>query len=324
MPNGEPSSFLTEGRLLTVFDEHNRKLWDYVLPETLKLDKSYARDSPTMYRFADVDGDGQKEFLFGVLGLLYCFRSDGTVAWTHQPGREITTRTGQVIPAEYSIQLVETLHHTRASGGRIVIGAYQGPGATFVVELLTPQGRKVGEYFHCGWFLSILTGVLDEHGEEDIFLGGVDNSATADSRAHGITLVVLHPDRVQGQASTSEGDDRALQGLPFGQEKAVLLIREFAPNPNPHMYCRVAGINLEKGFLELHVTQADLNLPRAHYRFDSKLRLQTVMPGLGLGKILLETVLRQIPRAGQRDALQKYLGDVIYVRNEFIKSSQVP
>ena len=141
------------------------------------------------------------------------------------------------------------------------------------MELLTKEGRKVDEYFHFGWLFVVATGALRPGGQEDIFLGGVDN-VTGGVSDYGATLVVLEPERFGGQASTLSSDPRALRDVPTAQEKALLLIKEFAPNPNPYNYCYPERVKLSGEGLELVVTQGR-NQPRAHFLFDRSLPSDT-------------------------------------------------
>ena len=314
---GQPSRFTVDGRLLVVFDEHNRSLWDYVFPKMIAGGKVSETEgwAASKHKFVDLEGNGKISLLLGVGDLLYCFRSDGTLAWTRAPGRQTFTLQGQVLPAVYDISLVDSLEKPRRDGGRVVVGAHRGPGALYLVEVLTANGTKVAEYFHFGWFFALKIGSLGQSGHEDIFLAGVDD-VTSNEGKYGATLVVLDPERVEGQASTMTGPGRALKDVPPAHEKAVLLFKEFARNPDPTRYCRGEDINVSKGSLELRIAQTGPG-PAAWFRLNSHLRLESITPELYLQKALQATTLRDVPFDRWGEAVNHSLGDIRYIRNEF-------
>ncbi len=312
-----PDHFIVDGRLLTVFDERNDRLWTYVFPELVSNLPIQNTDDSILqrYKMFDARHDGHGGLLFSTVDRLYSFRNDGSVAWTYRPGRSVETRQGSTLPAEYTVQLVGALSKPRPDGGQIIIGAHRGPSALFVVELLTADGRKVDEYFHFGWFLFLQTGVFDKSGVEDIFLGGVDN-VSGNSSDYGATLVVLDPTRFSGQASTLVNDPRALKNVKAAEEKALLLFREFTPNQDAARFCYGQRVVISPDALELYVTQGP-GYPSAHFIFDKHLKLQSVLPNAYLQQILAPTILKGKPSGEWPDILKEKIGDIQYVRNGF-------
>jgi len=318
---GAANSFTVEGRLLKVFDQHNQLLWDYAFPPDANLLVDTAAGRPEWtYKFLDLGGRRGTEFLFATANFLYCFDRNGKIRWKHKPGREVVDSQGDIVPANFDSRLLDVLSQPRGDGGRIIFGASRGPGALFVVEMLTADGKKVGEYFHFGWFFALAVGTLGKQGHEDIFLAGVDDASSASS-PYGATLVVLDPDRVSGQAATELDNPRAaLKNIAPAHEKAVLLIKEFAPNVDPSAYCRGKKITVLENSLELYVTQeypVTRDLPAAYFLFDQKLQLQSVLPELPFQKMLQSTILKSVPAGQWQNAMKQSLGDIIYVRNEF-------
>lgn len=317
-PRPEPSHFIIEGRLLTVFDDHNNRLWNYALPAVYSQSKMVSTLAPLLQKHKFLSTGAQRgDLVVGILDTVYCFKSDGSVRWKHKPGREVLFRSGRSASAEYAVSLVGVLGRPRPDGGQIVVGASQGPSALYVVELLTKDGRKVGEYFHGGWFSALTIGAFGQGAEESVFLAGVDDTPRA-PEGFRVTLVVLDPNRVEGQAVTYAG---ALQGLPVGREKAALLFQEFEPNPRPHDYCRPQHLWFEsEKYLQIHVTQSHPeSSPYAYYRFDPLLRLERIMPDIALRKLLESTILKGIPSEKEQTILLEKLGKVLYLKNEFTK-----
>ncbi len=312
-PHRQPASYTIEGRLLSVFDERNQWLWEHVFPDSLSETKRSGRDWP--HRFVDLAGDGRIGLIFSAHKLLYYFDHAGRVIWTHRPGREVRWKQG-IVPANYSVTLVDALSKPQHDGGRVIVGSYRGPGALFVVELLNKDGKAVGEYFHFGWFFGVKTGALGNSGHEDILLAGVDNASGTVSD-YSATLVVLDPDRVSGQAATLAADPRAMIDVPAAREKAVLLIKEFAQSPDPNDYCRGMHIDVAENAVDLIVNQGPDATPGCHFRFDQNLHLLEVIPQLKLLEILRRTILTDVPADRWQEVLKKSLGDIRYVRNEF-------
>jgi hypothetical protein len=315
---GEANSFTVEGRLLKVFDGQNRLLWNYAFPPDIVLSSDGNPDgtSEWVHKFLDLGGYRGTEFLFKTDSMLYCFDRNGNIRWKHKPGREVLFSQGDIVPPNFNVKLLDVLSRPRSDGGRIIVGSSRGPGALFVVELLTEDGKKVGEYFHFGWFFGLAVGTLGKQSHEDIFLAGVDD-ASAMSSPYGATLVVLDPDRVSGQATTELANSRAaLQDIAPSHEKAVLLIKEFAPNVEPSNYCRGRKITVLENSLELYVTQGQTQ-PSAYFLFDQKLQLQSVLPERAFQQMLRSTILKNVAAESWQDTMKRSLGDIIYVRNEF-------
>jgi hypothetical protein len=314
---GQPSRFSIDGRLLVVSDEHNRKLWEFVFPKTIAESRGSETEGLAAYshEFLDLEGDGKITFLLGVEKLLYCFRNDGSVAWVYSPGRETSTIRGQFVPAGYDINLVGALGRARGDGGRIVVGAHRGPGALYVVEVLTANGKKVGEYFHFGWFFGLKVGSLDQTLHEDIFLAGVDDVVGNESE-YGATLVVLDSEKVHGQAATLIGQGRALKNILPAREKALLLFKEFAPSADPNAYCRGQDISFSGETLQVRIAQGS-TAPGALFRLNRHLQLESITADVYLLKALGPTLLRNVPPDRWGEKINHSLGSIRYIRNEF-------
>lgn len=309
----QPSRFTIEGRLLTVSDAHNRRVFEKILPEIVAPTRVSETEGWAASRHAFVDfGENRVDLVLGINGLLYCYRSDSSIAWTYRPGRDVMTKRGRLLAADYNIALVDSLRKPRRDGGQIIVGSHRGPNSLFVVEVLTKDGRKVGEYFHLGWFFAIRIDALDDSEREYIFLSGVDD-ASRYSSDYGATLVVLDPESLKGQATTLLPHESVLRDIPPAEEKAVVLIKEFAPNPNPDAYCRGVRVIVSGRRLNLYISQGD-GQPGAHYFFDQHLKLESISPELRLSNILKRMIP---PTESWRDDMEKVLGNVLYVRNGF-------
>jgi hypothetical protein len=266
------------------------------------------------HKFIDLGDHNHIGLVLAAGPLLYCFDHNGKVLWTHRPGREVVSLQGVVFPAAYTVSLVGALRQPRDDGGQIIVGSYRGPGATFVVELLTKGGHKVAEYYHFGWFFALKVAEFGKSGQEDVILTGVDST----SGLYGATLVILGPDHLGGQATTMVNSPLgAIQGVPPAREKAVLLIKEFFENPDPVQYCRGLEINVSGRFLEIFVAQGSNANPGAFFRFDQRLQLQGIVSNPMLDARFRSTILKNLPEDQWQEAIKLFLGDIIYVRNEF-------
>jgi hypothetical protein len=308
--------------MLTVFDAQNQKLWEYVSPQNLSYGKLSSSDPKSndpllrRHKIVDLNNDKHPELLFGASETLFCFRNNGKLAWTHRVGREVTTKQGRAIPTDFFVLFVEALSKPRSDGGRVIVGAYRGPGALFVVEMLTGEGRKVGEYFHYGWLWAAKTMVLGQDGHEDIFLGGVD-SALGVPGGYTATLVALDPNRLAvEQASTMIGEERSLGALPTAREKAVVVFRDYAPSSDSNEFCRVARLAFAGKFLQVTLDQGN-GLKQSHFTFNQRLQLQSVTPDNALEVFLRQSILKDVPATRWQAAVRETLGDIRYLRNEY-------
>lgn len=309
-PRLKPSVAHLDGHLLKVFDARNEPLWEHVFEHSFK-----PHEWTTAHRFVDL-GDGRASLLIAADRALYCFRDDGSVAWTHRYDRVLTSVTGRNFEFPYSTFFVGVLNRPTRAGGRIVAHFTCGPTALSVTELLDAQGQPVGQYVHAGWFFCVATGTLDRNGREDIFLGGVDDAA-GDAGPYRATLVVLDPERFSGQASTLLGTERALRDIPPAREKAVILIHDFGEARDPNVFCNVARIYNPSTHLDVTALRGSDTVPGAHFIFDQNLRLTDVVPEHVLEDYLLNGQLKSVAPAHRHAATTKLLGDLKYVRNEF-------
>lgn len=327
----QPLALVVQGRTLTVLDEAARPIWSHVLPGQpgmTPLDFSRLE----RYVFADIDGDGTNELLFNFqnidspsdLHVLFCFNSNGSIRWQHRMGRKLTTIPhGQEYAAVYDFRWVKALNRTTPNGGVVLLGGSRGGTSLFGVELLTKDGKVVGEYYHPGWLWSSTLKDIDGDGWEEILLGGVNNAFGAQPGAtHPVTMVVLDSRDVAGQGPAPPEDERHFQGLSAGHEKAVLFFPEFgqAPNGNPALFCLVRGIRVHNGAIEasvIKINEGGANLLEATYQFDWNLSLRQIIPSPALARLLIGPTGKEPSALQLRDLVHEKIGRVKIVKNEF-------
>jgi hypothetical protein len=183
-----------------------------------------------MVRVTDFEGRGRQTLVGFHLeqgeSRLALFTDRGKELWSVRPGREVRTPLGRTYPHAYNLKWLGVLANPRPDGGRIVTVSTQGGSWVCAVEIWTPEGRRVAEYFHPGWLFAARIFDFDGDGREEILLGGVNNSfADAPEGDSGATLVVLDPLRVEGQGTAMPEDDRQITDCPPGKSKPFFFSR---------------------------------------------------------------------------------------------------
>jgi hypothetical protein len=276
------------GSTLVAFDRHDRRVWSFPLPVAPPRFEGTANPNPydRIQALADIDGDGRVEFLYTYLvhagsnkqvenaNHVLCIGQDGRLRWSYAPGREVATVAGESLPAEWLPAYVAVLKTPRSDGGRIVVAAIHRYSYPAQVAMLTPQGRLVAEYWHPGWLVSGKLLDLDGDGNEEILLGGVNNSYLQ-QRAEAC-LLVLDRGFQTGQSQPGPGDRHQLAGLPVVPEAALILLPKL-PFPGPPGSTWVVDVIEAQG--ERISLRSSANMARTdsgtnlHYAFDRKLNL---------------------------------------------------
>jgi hypothetical protein len=327
---GNPSALRTEGRAISVVDERGRTLWTYVFPLSPSPPAAPGDLFSTRPVFTDLDGDGDNELLFPYSSaeriqdphVLYCFDARGKVRWTHRLGRELKTRSSaRIYPAHYQITWAITLSRPGQGGGRIVLGGNCGGTSLFGVELLAPDGRVTGNYYHPGWLWAAAASDLDGDGSDELLLGGVNDAFgnLPSGQKYHMTMVVLSTRAIWGQGPAPAADDRHFAGLAEGAERAVLLLPEFGalPTDRASSFSLVRAIRPRvNGFLDVLAIRPNTPEFTVEYLFDSRLRLNSVNPSAKLQQLLYRGWPDGLTQRDRVDRARRELGDILVLKNE--------
>jgi DNA-binding winged helix-turn-helix (wHTH) protein len=319
-----PVTYRVAGDRLQTFDGRGRTVWEFRLPG-FPIQDRYAEpwneDGPETYQkglFADIDDDGVMEFLFVFWPkadddspILYCFRSDGSVAWTTRPGRTVTTAYGATVMSRYWPNTIRVLKRPRPDGGRIIVGSHHYFSWTQQVAVYTASGKQVAEYWHPGWLFKMAVADLDGDGVEEIILGGVNDGFR--SLGYEATIVVLDSRFVSGQGAVPEDDLHQIKDVPPGRESAVLLFQEFDKNPKePDNFCRVEFLKFVNDHLEAVIVRGP-DSPYVHYQLDRKLQVASITPS----QLFEARLLTGLTPRDRADRIQSTLGRIKVLRNKF-------
>jgi hypothetical protein len=183
----EAASYKVNGRILQVLDRNDRELWrhnfDYSLNEQHYPERANTLPAREVAMFVDLDGDGQREFLFTAFpdtsrgfttSSLLCFDFKGNVLWSYRPERIVQYADADFAPP----YLVNFFHLSNAGkkGGPIMwVVSQHVPWFPTVVAKLSPDGKVLGEYWHAGH-----VSVLEETelaGEHVLLVGATNNES---------------------------------------------------------------------------------------------------------------------------------------------------
>jgi hypothetical protein len=279
---GAPARFETAGPLLTAFDANGRKVWSYSLPAaTVPLNMADANHSHRHRGlFTDLDGDGKPELLFTYLpnieprpgGTMLCFGSTGKLLWSYRPGRVVKRVTGDEYSTYWDLAFTAALRKPRADGGRIIVASHHVYSWPAKVAVLDAAGKTVAEHWHPGWLFTGLLHDLDGDGQEEILLGGINNSYQ--SYRVEPALLVLDAGFSTGQSAPAPGDTRQIAGLPITQESALVLFPKLPFPGIPGRSAFVETIAPAGAFIEVKIATkpgASGQQTGLHYRFDRHL-----------------------------------------------------
>ncbi len=326
MRPGAPVRCETRGDWLIAFDRGNRRVWESRLPG-IPLTPEHDTGNQSLldpYRLVDLDGDGSAEVLFAFHsaglrsgeGDLHCFGQDGRLLWTQEAGSEVRTVDGEALSAFWVPSWVSVLARPRPDGGRIVLVSHHVYSWPSRVAILTPQGRVVAEYWFPGWLVTGLLYDIDGDGEEEILLGGVNNSYSREP--YEAAMVVLDAAFSSGQSPPAPGDRRQIAGVAVLPEAASLLFPRI-PYPGPKgVTWLVRHLRPVGPALEVYVDGATPNGTRAniHYQFDSTLR----MIGLTYDRSFEEDFAAVLPPAPDRShQVTEAFGRILTPRNRFAR-----
>jgi hypothetical protein len=236
-----PHHLKIEGQTLVALSPEEKEVWRFLLPTAVPpLD----RPGSSPWAVADINGDGLNEVLYSVQkphenSSLLCIGPTGKLLWARQSGTPWATVGGKD-PArkEFKVNLLGVLKYNRPDGGRIVEGSHsQGGFGMEVAVLRASDGAMVARYLHGGWFDTMALADLDGDGDEEVILGGVNESFThydekqnrwndPENGAYGSTIVILSRLFKASQGRTRHANDLwTYDVLPQGGERAVLLFK---------------------------------------------------------------------------------------------------
>lgn len=175
-----PFSVLRAGdRNLVVLDSEGEPLWSIGFETPFNERHIGARP----WRILDLDGDGVDEIVFfhaspgpqpGPEDGLYLFGPDGELRWERHPGRELVI-DGRHYANEFKVRDLDV--GTLADGTKfIAVAAVHRPWSPTQVTMLDPRGEVVGEYWNHGYVLDLMLLDVDEDGDEEVLLGGINDA----------------------------------------------------------------------------------------------------------------------------------------------------
>lgn len=223
-PLGQPASWKAQGNRLIVFDERDQKLWEYRFDFPLK-ERAYGPlgdDGRATVLVADLDGDGGREVLVRTVpslvaipeshsaeqSRLYCFNSDGTKRFEHQP--EEPVRFGsEVYGPPFGVNRIFTTDNDDRTKTLWIIAQHRQMFPT-VLQKIDTTGRVEAEFWSNG-HVSVLTETRIGN-RRVIALGGTNNERWGGS------LALLDYERPGGSTPANPGEFRCTScaaGQPF-------------------------------------------------------------------------------------------------------------
>jgi hypothetical protein len=272
-----PATWLVEGGELKVFDDANRLLWTHLFDFPLAKTDYSPNDASYGSRTAvtDIDADGRVELLTVPVAQspsdqqLYCFNSDGSLRFKHQPSRSVTFDREYAPPFPVSTFLVAAEPGDKKA---VWLVAHHVLWYPTVLQKLTSAGKVTGEFWNGGRVRALQAATV---GGRRVALLGATNNET-----RGGALAVVDADDPSG-SSPAEKDDFRCRDCPPGAPLAFLIfpLMEIGREMGSRAY--VSELSLEPGeTMTITVGQGSavpgdppLSEPTSYYVLDWRFRV---------------------------------------------------
>jgi len=282
IPHGPPSDFRVEGKNLIVVNDRGKELWRHTFEVALREDQYLPANKVRLSWFGPLDGDGQPDLLFatkpvnedGMGGRLICLAADGKIQWQFTPGRPVTDAGGERMVPPYMMAALQVIVGKTPADTRIVVSSIHYRDQPDQVAFLNVHGRVIGEYWHPGHLTCLGAADLDNDGQMDMLLAGVNNGN------HQATLVVLDPLKVVGALTPKEMKDHRFEllGMPSAREKAVVFFpRSSFSAGQPYTRTRRLSVTKER-VIVLVAEGVRFEDPTLIYELDYRLNVINVTP----------------------------------------------
>jgi hypothetical protein len=231
----QPADFSIDRNDLIINNRNGKELWRFETGITNLCDERKYKQHYLNKKFnekgcvllpniviEDINRDGKKEVLFSFLtedefkeDELICFNHKGKTLWKYKSGREMKYGSS-IYPSEYRITAVGVLDLHGNNDPIIIIISTQRYQFPCQVTVLTNKGEKVGEYWNSGYFNDYLYIDIDEDGEKEILLAGMNNEFKKGC------IAVFDPISLYGSSPQIE-DSYRCKDLNLGSEKYYIL-----------------------------------------------------------------------------------------------------
>ena len=228
-----PAGFRIENAQFVVLDERGKELWRFDPGiENLESEREYrdhfqykkrllARRFLPHLMIKDINRDRRAEVLFSIQtqdeadeGRLFCFNHRGRILWEFQAGG-VKKFGEEIFSADYRIHGIDVCDLEGDGNLEIVIIANHRFFFPTQLAVLDAEGHILGEYWNAGQLNDIAFVDLNEDGEIEILVAGLNNEYNTGC------LVVFDWNRVKG--SSPQGKDFLCQGCMKGTEKHYIL-----------------------------------------------------------------------------------------------------
>jgi len=273
-----PIGVRVENDFLIALGAKEGELWRYKLEASHSPAADHANSGPD-HLIADLNGDGAPEVVFAPCypftdahtSRVLCFSSRGKLLWQYELGKSVRTVSGDEYRPPFRAMSIGLVHLGPGRGLGIVAVAVNTYFPCQVV-LLAPDGRLLREYWHAGHIQRLAVADLNRDGVDEIYLGGISNSA------HRATLVVLDPQRMGGADREADAKYQLAVAQSPVEEARILFAR--IPELTGVIHWNGVGLVVaEDSHLRVHVNE----LPAREdaqivviYQFTPDLRLESV------------------------------------------------
>jgi len=273
-----PFNFAVIESQLLVFNNAGEELWRYdtkvdLDPSQYVKEGNFKSSKHVNFITEDIDKDNNTEVIFVVQdinnskGRILTFNKNGKLLWSFEPGKSVQYED-QEISKDFDIGLVRLEDLNNDGFNEIIVVASHKMHFPSRVSIMNHNGHLIGDYWNSGHLLCVDFLDLDNDGNDEIILGGLNiNYQKA-------CLVVLDSRKISGRSPVERGTRYYSEELEPGTEKYYILIPQNDIGRH-FIYDVISGIDLysNKRF------QISTSRSRVFYEFDHQLRLTYILCG---------------------------------------------
>ena len=313
-----PSSLDINEKTLTVYNNSNKKLWQYEFSSSISYSDQFkpSKFALSKYIIDDLDGDGYNEVVIGfgsnankaIDGSIYYFTADGSLKWRFHNHQKM--QFGKEIMDDYYNAGMVMHYDFEDDGQEEIVAVFNNvpwyPCRLVVMDL---EGNILEEYWNAGYITWVTFTDIDKDGKKEIIFGGTNNDYDQ------AIMGVLEYGSIEGH-SPQDDSNYIPEGIARGNERFYIrfpVLNGFIFSLAENVRMLVTHIfDLGKGHLEVRVSDGLSNSGSLFYTLDSTMAVEKIGLADGFIHEYFNRNGRNFYDDFQPEYIDKYLSELEY------------